>query len=422
MNRGGFEALDPCVHCGFCLPACPTYLATGDESDSPRGRILLMRALERGELPAGDPALQEHLALCLGCRGCEPVCPAGVGYGRGLEAARERLAAANGLPAMARLVLAVFGRRTYWASLFTLARWLRGSGLPAALAGRGRTGFAFGMLASSRPPVLRVPRASRDRAEPVTHEPPESAPGMRIPRPTVALFRGCVMDTLFRHVHEATRRTLEVNGYRVVEVEGQVCCGALHDHAGDRAGARALLAANAAAFAGRADYVVVNSAGCGALLRDAAHLDGAAGEELGRKVRDISELLAAVGPRVGAALPLDVAYDPPCHLEHAQGIRDAPLALLAAIPALRLQRLPGAERCCGAAGMYGLLHPEMAGAVLDDKLSAIAAARPRPALIATGNPGCLMQIGAGLRARRLRIGVVHPVELLDESYARAGLY
>jgi glycolate dehydrogenase iron-sulfur subunit len=137
MNRGGFEALDPCVHCGFCLPACPTYLATGDESDSPRGRILLMRALERGELPAGDPALQEHLALCLGCRGCEPVCPAGVGYGRGLEAARERLAAANGLPALARLVLAVFGRRTYWAALFTLARWLRGSGLPAIEQGRG---------------------------------------------------------------------------------------------------------------------------------------------------------------------------------------------------------------------------------------------------------------------------------------------
>jgi len=186
--------------------------------------------------------------------------------------------------------------------------------------------------------------------------------------------------------------------------------------------ARALLAANAAAFAGRADYVVVNSAGCGALLRDAAHLDGAAGEELGRKVRDVSELLAAVGPRVGAPLPIDVAYDPPCHLEHAQGVREAPLALFSAIPALRLQRLPGAERCCGAAGIYGLLHPDMASAVLDDKITEIAAAKPRPSLIATGNPGCLMQIGAGLRARKLKIGVVHPVELLDESYARAGLY
>ena len=125
MTRGGFEALDPCVHCGFCLPACPTYLATGDESDSPRGRIVLMRALERGELSANDPALREHLDACLGCRGCEPVCPAGVGYGRGLEAAREQLATANGLPFFARLTLAVFRRRALWRSAFTIARWFR---------------------------------------------------------------------------------------------------------------------------------------------------------------------------------------------------------------------------------------------------------------------------------------------------------
>ena len=421
MNRGGFEALDPCVHCGFCLPACPTYLATGDESDSPRGRILLMRALERGELPAGDPALREHLALCLGCRGCEPVCPAGVGYGRGLEAARERLAAANGLPFGARVVLAIFRRRARWVALFTLARWLRESGIPAALAGGGRTRFALGMLAASRKTTFAGPGGTKARpAAPA--EVRSAGPGITIPRPTVALFRGCVMNTLFHHVHAATRRTLEANGYRVVEVPGQDCCGALHEHAGDRSGARALLAANAAAFAGQADYIVVNSAGCGALLRDAAHLCGVAAEELGAKVRDISELLAAVGPRAGAPLPLDVAYDPPCHLEHAQGVRDAPLAVFAAIPALRLQRLPGAERCCGAAGIYGLLHPDMAAAVLDDKLAAMAAATPRPALVATGNPGCLMQIGAGLRARGLAIGVLHPVELLDESYARAGLY
>jgi len=421
MNRGGFEALDPCVHCGFCLPACPTYLATGDESDSPRGRILLMRALERGELPTGDPALREHLALCLGCRGCEPVCPAGVGYGRGLEAARERLAAANGLPFGARVVLAIFRRRARWVALFTLARWLRESGIPAALAGGGRTRFALGMLAASRKTTFAGPGGTKARpAAPA--EVRSAGPGITIPRPTVALFRGCVMNTLFHHVHAATRRTLEANGYRVVEVPGQDCCGALHEHAGDRSGARALLAANAAAFAGQADYIVVNSAGCGALLRDAAHLCGVAAEELGAKVRDISELLAAVGPRAGAPLPLDVAYDPPCHLEHAQGVRDAPLAVFAAIPALRLQRLPGAERCCGAAGIYGLLHPDMAAAVLDDKLAAMAAATPRPALVATGNPGCLMQIGAGLRARGLAIGVVHPVELLDESYARAGLY
>ena len=230
------------------------------------------------------------------------------------------------------------------------------------------------------------------------------------------------MDTLFRHVHAATRRTLEANGYRVIEVAGQSCCGALHDHAGERATARAMLARNAAAFAGKADYVVVNSAGCGALLRDAAHFDGAAGEELGRKVRDVTELLASAGPRPGAPLPLDVAYDPPCHLEHAQGVRQPPLAVLDAIPELRVQRLPGAERCCGSAGIYSLLHPAMSRDVLADKLAVLAAASPRPAVVATGNPGCVMQIGAGLRAMQLDIGVVHPVELLDASYERAGFY
>jgi len=407
MARGGFEALDPCVHCGFCLPACPTYLATGDESDSPRGRILLMRALERGELPATDVALQEHLAHCLGCRGCEPVCPAGVGYGRGLEAARERLAQANGIPRLARTILGVFRRNSRWRPLLTLARWFRATGIPAALSGSSRIGFGMGMLASSRQDRRQVGTSG------LTVLPSSRLPDL----PTAALFRGCVMDTLFRHVHDATRRTLEANGYRVVEVPGQSCCGALHDHAGDRDSARALLAANAAAFAGKADFLVVNSAGCGAWLRN-----GLSETSAPLPVRDITELLAEAGPRVGAPLPLDVAYDPPCHLEHAQGVRDAPLAVLSAVPELRVQRLPGAERCCGSAGIFSMLHPEMSRAVLDDKLATIIAARPRPAFIATGNPGCVMQLGAGLRARRLEIGVVHPVELLDESYARAGFY
>src|SRR5262245_25477543 len=146
-----FSALDPCVHCGLCLPACPTYTATGDESDSPRGRIVLMRALERGEIPADDPALREHLDACLGCRGCEPACPSGVGYGRGLEAARERLAQANGLTPAARMTLGVFRRPARWRPLLTLAKMVRGTGLARALAGGGRLGFAFGMLEATRP-------------------------------------------------------------------------------------------------------------------------------------------------------------------------------------------------------------------------------------------------------------------------------
>jgi glycolate oxidase iron-sulfur subunit len=231
------------------------------------------------------------------------------------------------------------------------------------------------------------------------------------------------MDTLFRHVHDATRRTLEANGYRVVEVPGQVCCGALHEHAGDREGARALAAANVEALAGRADFVVVNSAGCGALLKDYGHLlgtDRAAG--LASTVRDVSELLAERGPRVGAPLNLEVAYDAPCHLQHAQRVQEAPLAVLRAIPGLSLRLLPGSDRCCGSAGIYSVLRPRMARAVLQGKISEMREATPRPDLVVTGNPGCLMQIGAGLRAAKLPIGVAHPVELLDLSYENAGFY
>jgi glycolate oxidase iron-sulfur subunit len=226
------------------------------------------------------------------------------------------------------------------------------------------------------------------------------------------------MDTLFRHVNDATRRTLEFNGYDVIEVEGQSCCGALHEHAGDRSTAAALARRNVAALAGSADYIVTNSAGCGALLKDYGHLlDGdLEAAAVGAKVRDVTELLAAAGPRPGAPLELDVAYDAPCHLQHAQRVHDAPLAVLRAIPGLELYLLPGSDRCCGSAGIYSVLRPEMARAVLSSKIEAIAAAEPRPRVVTTGNPGCLMQIGAGLIAAGLDIAVAHPVELLDESY------
>jgi glycolate oxidase iron-sulfur subunit len=400
-----------------------------------------MRALERGELGADDPALVEHLDACLGCRGCEPVCPSGVGYGRGLEAAREQLFAARGLPPLARLVLRVFRYGALWRPLFSLARVLRATGIPSLLAGRGRVRFGMGMLASTaevterdewseagrrgRVPATRVEAAGQSSGNEVAIPVGDSAPLTRRPAnpPTVALFRGCVMDTLFTHVHDATRRTLEANGYRVVEVPGQVCCGALHEHAGDRDGARVLAAANLEALAERADFVVVNSAGCGALLKDYGHLLGTdRAASLASTVRDVSELLAERGPRVGAALNLEVAYDAPCHLQHAQRVQEAPLILLRAIPGLRLRLLPGSERCCGSAGIYSLLRPRMARAVLEDKISGMREATPRPNVVVTGNPGCLMQIGAGLRAARLPIGVAHPVELLDLSYENAGFY
>jgi glycolate oxidase iron-sulfur subunit len=400
------DPLAACVHCGFCLPACPTYLATGDEADSPRGRIVLMRALERGELGPDEPALVQHLDACLGCRGCEPVCPSGVSYGRGLEAARELLFRSHGPGRLGQFVLGVFRHERVWRPLFTMARAVRSTGLPRVFAGTGRLGFQMGMLGASRGLGRRSTMVPR-----------------KTDGPSVALFRGCVMDTLFDHVHDATRRTLEANGFRVREVIDQVCCGALHEHAGDRDAARALAERNVAAFAGSDDPIVVNSAGCGALLKDYGHLlDDAQGAAFGGRVRDVTEVLAEVGPRPGGALEVDVVYDAPCHLQHAQRVQDPPLAVLGAIPGLRLRLLPGSDKCCGSAGIYSVLHPAMARSVLDAKIAGIAAATPRPSIVATGNPGCLMQIGAGLAAAGLDIRVVHPVELLDQSYERGGVY
>jgi glycolate oxidase iron-sulfur subunit len=413
-----YSALDPCVHCGFCLPACPTYLVTGDEGHSPRGRIVLMRALERGEMTADDPALVDRLDACLGCRGCEPACPSGVGYGRGLETAREQLFAQRGLSPLARSVLGVFRYRGLWRTFFTLARALRATRLPSLLAGKGRVRFGMGMLASSAEMRERPEWAEKaERVDSLPPFPPSPA------SPSVVLFRGCVMDTLFGHVHAATRRTLEANGYRVLDARDQGCCGALHEHAGDREGARALALANVNALAGRADFVVVNSAGCGALLKDYGHLLGTEpAASLAASVRDVSELLAERGPRTGASLEVEVAYDAPCHLQHAQRVQEAPLALLRAIPGLRLRLLPGSDHCCGSAGIYAVLRPHMARMVLDSKIASVESAVPRPELVVTGNPGCIMQIGAGLRAADLPIRVAHPVELLDLSYSNAGFY
>jgi glycolate oxidase iron-sulfur subunit len=208
----------------------------------------------------------------------------------------------------------------------------------------------------------------------------------------------------------------------VVEVRGQGCCGALHEHAGDHAGARALALANVAAF-GDADFIAVDSAGCGALLKEYSRLlDGAEASAFASRVRDVTELLAERGPRAAGPLALDVAYDAPCHLQHAQRVHSAPLQVLRAIAGLRLRELPGADRCCGSAGIYSLLEPGLSREVLAPKLESIRTAAPVPSIIATGNPGCLMQIGAGLLAAGIPVRVAHPVELLDLGYRAAGVY
>src|SRR5881409_2197121 len=414
-DRAGFAALDPCVHCGFCLQACPTFLATGDEADSPRGRIELMRALEAGELAPDDPCVALHLDRCLGCRGCEPVCPSGVGYGRGLETARALLAEhrRGGVSPLARLALAALTGSGVSPVVDRLARLLRASGLPRRLAGWSRIGFAMGMLAATKPVRRLGGWAVRRAADTLTAHPPN--------RLTVWLFRGCIMDGLFSHVHDATIRTLEVNGYAVREAPGQVCCGALHAHAGLRDEARRLARVNIAAFGDGEEPIVVNSAGCGAILKDYGRLVGdAPAHALGARVRDVTELLADRGPRPGAPLDRRVAYDPPCHLLHAQRVAEPPLRVLAAIPVIRVISTPDAAQCCGSAGLFTLLEPGMSRAVLMPKLASLRDAAPQ--IVATGNPGCLMQLGAALAAAGIAAQARHPVELLDESYQAAGYY
>src|SRR2546423_1240478 len=300
----------------------------------------------------------------------------------------------------------------YW-----FARALRAV-LPRSLAGWGRFRFAMGMLAATKPAANEA--AARKAAAKIPRR-PFAAPS---PPSAALLFRGCVMQGLFSHIHDATIRTLVVNEYQVREVPGQVCCGALHAHAGLLDEARALARANVVAFGDGEEPIVVNSAGCGALMKAYGRLLGEVrAERFSERVRDVTELLAGSGmkgPVAGAPLDLHVAYDPPCHLLHAQGVAVQPLTLFAAIPVLELVPVPGAAECCGSAGLFTLLEPELSRVVLKTKIDRLREAAPQ--VVATGNPGCLMQIGAGLAAAGSAARARHPVELLDDAYRAAGRY
>jgi glycolate oxidase iron-sulfur subunit len=421
MTAHAWSGLDACVHCGFCLPACPTYEVTADEADSPRGRIVLMRALVTHEIAVDDAALDLHLDRCLGCRACETVCPSGVVYGPALEAARAAIAVARGQPAPLRAGLWVLARPQRQRALWWLARLARATRLPEFLArGAAAAPPASGVLAAPAPAVLALAMLAATR-------PRNDLPRTPLPHVTpsaeMALFRGCVMDGLFGHVHDATVRTLATNGVAMRRVPAQTCCGALAAHAGEADAARALARANVLAFDAAAPGlpVVTNSAGCGAMLKAYGEWladDPLAGraQAFAERVRDVSEVLAERGPRPAGPLPLRVAYDAPCHLHHAQKVVREPLAVLGAIPELELVALEGSDRCCGSAGIYSLLQPHLSLDVLERKLGAIAAAAPD--VVATGNPGCLMQIGAGTLLAGLDVELLHPVELLDRAYGQ----
>lgn len=399
--------IDACVHCGFCLQSCPTYLTLEDENDSPRGRIVLMRALLEGRLEPTSDSVETHIAQCLGCRACETVCPSGVPYGHMLEATRATLADHRPIPFVARTILAVFERPVLLRLALAGGRVFRELGISKLLSRlSGRLGFAMSMLASTR-------------RGPVKRSNPTNSQGTR---GKVALLTGCVMEGLFAETNRATERVLSANDYAMGAAPGQRCCGALHAHAGDDDAARRLAKANIAAFeASGADFICTNAAGCGAMMKDYGHLlrhdpewkDRAAA--ISAKTRDVSELLSAAGPKHGGPVRMKVAYDAPCHLLHAQRVSNPPLDVLRAIPDLELVPLAESDVCCGSAGIYNLVEPETSDIVLERKLDNIGTTTAD--VITTGNPGCLMQIGAGLLRRGSPTSTLHPVELLDRSYA-----
>jgi len=418
------EKLLACVHCGLCLEACPTYVITGDENDGPRGRLYLMRAVAEGRLGHTSESFERHIDRCLGCRACESVCPAGVDYGQLLEASRAELyldPQRRGVQyRLLRFVLAhvwMYPKRLRF--VFLMLRIFRRSGLPVA-------------LRKSRLARLISPRLEFGLAL------LESSVGIRKPEaPTTTttgkatraafLFKGCVGEGLFGRVNTATERVLRYEGFAVEAPSKQVCCGALHAHAGDLAGARRLARQNVSAFGpGATDPIVTNAGGCGAMLKGYSHLLSEDSEwqerahRFSERVFDIGQLLSNP-TAVGSSTPVGiVTYDASCHLLYGQHAADASLAMVAAIPDISFASLKGSERCCGGAGIYNLLEPELSGLVLKEKLECLR--QTGAETVATGNPGCQMQIGAGAKLAGLPIKVCHPVELLDEWYQRSGRY
>lgn len=411
------ELLADCVHCGFCLPACPTYLLWGEEPDSPRGRIDLLRAVTKGEVPLAG-AVARHLDACLGCLACVPACPSGVRYDQIIERARPLVEIA-GRPLPDRLWREAIFR------VFPYPRRVRAAAF-AAWAYR-RSG-AQGLLRSRLGDRLPEPLATLDRLVPPTplsdlvRRLAEHRPADGVERRRVGLLTGCVASVFFSHVHRATLDVLAAEGCAVVVPRGQGCCGALALHAGQDDLARAEARATIDAFtAAGVDTVVVNAAGCGSTVKEYGALladdpDYAArAAALAAGALDVTELLAALAQSPGRhperrAIPLRVAYHDACHLAHAQGVRDEPRRVLSAIPGLELVELAEPDVCCGSAGIYNLVQPGPAAELGERKAAAVTAAGVD--VVATANPGCLLQLERYLDGA---VPVVHPVELVEAS-------
>lgn len=409
-----------CVHCALCLPHCPTYVELGDENDSPRGRIHLMQAVEQGRI-APSAKVQHHLDLCLNCRACETACPSGVPYGDLIEAYRTAHGAAGKantglMPTLIRLLtLNVFPshRRTRW--LLRTAKLARSVGLFEFLGNSGffksyRAALHFVEAVDQSPPSEPIPLRSTPPAGPV--------------RARVGLFSGCVAESMLGSTNRATHRVLLRNGCEVYCPTTQMCCGAIHYHAGETDPAIKFAEANIRAFEAiepELDAIIVNVAGCGLMLKDYGALcSGIPGladraRRFASRVRDVHEFLVDLGFEA-PELPINerVAYHEACHLCHGQGLRDQPRAILQAISGLEVVEIRESDFCCGAAGSYSLTNPEMAGRLAERKLRHVDETESQ--LLAVANAGCILHLRQQVALTNRRLILAHPIDLLDRAY------
>jgi len=407
------KLIDDCVHCGFCLPACPTYHNWGEEMDSPRGRIYLMKGIADGKTEL-NATVMAHFDRCLGCMACVTACPSGVRYDVLIEEQRAEIEAARPRGLWDRLFRALifalfpYPSRLRAAAFFQLLyvksglRWLlHALRLPSLLPAR------LAQLEKLMPDVnARMLRARL----------PEVVPAQGQRRARVALLAGCVQRVYFPEVNAATLRVLAAEGCEVVVPPAQGCCGALSLHAGRDGEARELARALVESFPQDVDAVIVNAAGCGSHLKDLPRIlkGEARAEAFAAKVRDVTEFLAALPPRATRhPLAVRAAYHDACHLRHAQGIVEPPRQLLRGIPGLTLVEIADGDQCCGSAGVYNLVQPQSARQVGERKVANVLDAAPE--LLVSANPGCTLQIQSILRDRGLSLRAAHPIEVLDAS-------
>lgn len=460
-NTHTYDLMRQCIHCGFCLPTCPTYAVLGVEMDSPRGRIYQMQAVADGRLEISNDFI-EHMNCCLGCRACETACPSGVQFGKLIEAAREQVSLEVNTIALqegadtygsdeyesllsptttmrqasvtAKLLRSFFFNlmlpsRLVLSLVFAGLKMYQRSGLQTLVR---RTGLLDAVNALPTPfqGQLKIPEALMDSATGalIPRLLPEITPAIGIPRCRVGFISGCIMDQVFRNINEATIRVLAANGCEVITPPQQNCCGALHVHAGEAEQGRELAKHNIDVFEKyNCDAIIINSAGCGSTLKEYGHLlrddleYAERAQAFSLKMKDVSEFLAGIelNQEMGK-VERTVTYHDACHLVHGQKIKQQPRQLLKAIPGITLVDLKEADWCCGSAGIYNITNQKMGHELLERKMNNVV--ETKASIITTGNPGCMMQIAMGVRERGIPMDVLHPVQLLDEAYRAGGLY